>query len=194
MSTPRSRVEAPIESTDIVETGESDADRIRSDPGQVSEDVGMPFTFYRGAAILQARTWRMRVRITGLACGDCHGKLRRLRLARTNAAVRYQRLRRDVSGPWMDIKRSGASLVRAARTDFSKTIAEEAVRAAAASYRERMAEFAEMTVPRRGMHESRLTCLKEHFEDPDMSARLSAKHNRPSRKTLRQSFPSSPRL
>ena len=51
-------------------------------------------------------------------------------------------------GPWeWDIKRLGASLILAARDrSFSKATADEAVRAAAASYRERMAEFAEMTV------------------------------------------------
>ena len=81
-------------------------------------------------------------------------------------------------GPWeWDIKRLGASLVLAARDrSFSKSIAEEAVRAAAASYRERMAEFAEMTVLETWYARVTIDALKEHFrKDPDMSARLSAK-------------------
>jgi hypothetical protein len=55
-------------------------------------------------------------------------------------------------GPWpspweWDLKRLGASLILAARDrGFSRTNAEEAVRAASASYREHMAELAEMTV------------------------------------------------
>ena len=51
-------------------------------------------------------------------------------------------------GPWeWDIKRLGASLILAARDrGFSKTVAKQASCAAAASYRERMAEFAEMRV------------------------------------------------
>jgi hypothetical protein len=110
-----------------------------------------PFTFYRGAAILQARDLANAHSsgITVQACGDCH-------LANFGGFATPERvLVFDINdfdetfpGPWeWDIKRLGASLVLAARDrSFSKATADEAVRAAAASYRERMAEFAEMTV------------------------------------------------
>ena len=70
-----------------------------------------------------------------------------------------------------------SSLVLAARDrSFSKTVANQAVRAAAASYRERMSEFAEMTVLNTWYARVTIDDLKEHFrKDPDMSARLSKK-------------------
>ena len=140
-------------SQDIVKLlEESDADRI---PGLIPvkyQRMGVsPFTFYRGAAIIQARDLA-NARVSGItvqACGDCH-------LANFGGFASPERvLVFDINdfdetfpGPWeWDIKRLGASLVLAARDrSFSKSIADQAVRAAAASYRQRMAEFAEMTV------------------------------------------------
>jgi uncharacterized protein (DUF2252 family) len=77
-----------------------------------------------------------------------------------------------------DIKRLGASLVLAARDrSFSKTVANQAAQAAAASYRERMSEFAEMKALDTWYARVSIDDLKEHFcKDPDMSARLSKKH------------------
>ena len=140
-----------------------------------------PFTFYRGAAIIQARDLA-NARVSGItvqACGDCH-------LANFGGFASPERvLVFDINdfdetfpGPWeWDIKRLGASLVLAARDrSFSKSIADEAVRAAAASYRKRMSEFAEMTVLETWYARAQLRRLKGHFrKDPDMSARLSAK-------------------
>ena len=140
-----------------------------------------PFTFYRGAAIIQARDLA-NARVSGItvqACGDCH-------LANFGGFATPERaLVFDINdfdetfpGPWeWDVKRLGASLVLAARDrSFSKSIADEAVRAAAASYRERMSEFAEMTVLETWYARVTIDALKEHFrKDPDMSARLSAK-------------------
>jgi hypothetical protein len=76
-----------------------------------------------------------------------------------------------------DIKRLGASLILAARDrDFSKTAANQAARAAAASYRERMTEFAEMKVLDAWYATVSIDAVKEHFRnDQDMSARLSRK-------------------
>jgi len=81
-------------------------------------------------------------------------------------------------GPWeWDIKRLGASLILAARDrGFSKTVANEAARAAAASYRERMSEFAEMKVLDAWYSKVSIDALREHFRNnQDMSARLSKK-------------------
>ncbi len=140
-------------SQDIVKLlEESDADRIPGlIPVKYQRMAVSPFTFYRGAAIIQARDLANALvsGITVQACGDCH-------LANFGGFASPERvLVFDINdfdetfpGPWeWDIKRLGASLVLAARDrSFSKSIADEAVRAAAASYRERMSEFAEMTV------------------------------------------------
>ena len=127
-----------------------------------------PFTFYRGTAIIQARDLA-NARVSGItvqACGDCH-------LANFGGFATPERaLVFDINdfdetfpGPWeWDVKRLGASLVLAARDrSFSKSIAEEAVRAAAASYRDRMAEFAEMTVLETWYARVTIDALKEHF-------------------------------
>ncbi len=170
-------------SKDIIELlEESDADRI---PGLIPvkyQRMGVsPFTFFRGAAVLQARDLASAPvsGITVQACGDCH-------LANFGGFASPERvLVFDINdfdetfpGPWeWDVKRLGASLVLAARDrSFSKTIADGAVRAAAASYRGRMAEFAEMTVIETWYSQVNYDALKEHFrKDPDMSARLSSK-------------------
>ena len=140
-----------------------------------------PFTFFRGAAIIQARDLA-NAPVSGItvqACGDCH-------LANFGGFASPERvLVFDINdfdetfpGPWeWDMKRLGASLVLAARDrGFSKTVANEAARAAAASYRERMSEFAEMKVLDTWYAQVNIDALKEHFrKDPDMSARLSEK-------------------
>jgi uncharacterized protein (DUF2252 family) len=161
---------------------ESDADRIAAlIPLKYQRMSASPFTFFRGAAIIQARDLA-NARVSGItvqACGDCH-------LANFGGYASPERvLVFDINdfdetfpGPWeWDIKRLGASLVLAARDrSFSKTSADEAVRAAAASYRERMVEFVEMKVLDTWYAQVNLEALKEHFrKDPDMSARLSAK-------------------
>jgi uncharacterized protein (DUF2252 family) len=140
-----------------------------------------PFTFFRGAAVIQARDLA-NASVSGItvqACGDCH-------LANFGGFASPERvLVFDINdfdetfpGAWeWDIKRLGASLVLAARDrSFSKTVANQAVRAAAASYRERMSEFAEMTVLDTWYARVSIDALKEHFrKDPDILARLSKK-------------------
>jgi uncharacterized protein (DUF2252 family) len=173
-------------SQDIVKLlEESDIDRI---PGLIAvkyQRMGVsPFTFFRGAAIIQARDLA-KDSVSGItvqACGDCH-------LANFGGFASPERvLVFDINdfdetfpGAWeWDIKRLGASLVLAARDrGFSRTVANQAVRAAAASYRERMSEFAEMTVLNTWYARVSIDDLKEHFrKDPDMSARLSKKQKR----------------
>src|SRR5271155_5066306 len=140
-------------SQDIVKLlEESDADRIPGlIPVKYQRMAVSPFTFFRGAAIVQARDLA-NAPVSGItvqACGDCH-------LANFGGFASPERvLVFDINdfdetfpGPWeWDIKRLGASLILAARDrSFSRSIADDAVRAAAASYRQRMSEFAEMTV------------------------------------------------
>src|SRR5277367_6725012 len=170
-------------SQDIVKLlEESDIGRIKGLlPVKYQRMEVSPFTFFRGAAILQARDLAD-APVSGIivqACGDCH-------LANFGGFASPERvLVFDINdfdetfrGPWeWDIKRLGASLVLAARDrTFSKSVAGQAVRAAAASYRQRMSEFAEMTVLDAWYARVGIDALKEHFQkDPDMSVRLAKK-------------------
>jgi uncharacterized protein (DUF2252 family) len=140
-----------------------------------------PFTFFRGAAIIQARDLA-HAPVSGItvqACGDCH-------LANFGGFASPERvLVFDINdfdetfpGPWeWDMKRLGASLVVAARDrSFSKSVANQAVRAAAASYRNHMAEFAEMKVLDVWYATVNAAEVKEYFRnDKDISARLAKK-------------------
>jgi uncharacterized protein (DUF2252 family) len=170
-------------SQDIVKLlEESDVGRIRGLlPVKYQRMAVSPFTFFRGAAIIQARDLA-HAPVSGItvqACGDCH-------LANFGGFASPERvLVFDINdfdetfpGPWeWDMKRLGASLVLAARDrSFSKTVANQAARAAAASYRERMAEFAEMKVLDAWYATVNVEQVKEYFRsDKDMSARLAKK-------------------
>jgi uncharacterized protein (DUF2252 family) len=158
---------------------ESDADRVAGlIPVKYQRMSVSPFTFYRGTAIIQARDLA-HARVSGInvqACGDCH-------LANFGGFASPERtLVFDINdfdetfpGPWeWDVKRLGASLILAARDrSFSKAMADEAVRAAAASYRERMAEFAEMKVLDTWYAQITIDAIKKHYrKNADISARL----------------------
>jgi uncharacterized protein (DUF2252 family) len=158
---------------------ESDADRIKGlIPLKYQRMAVSPFTFFRGSAIIQARDLAT-TNVSGIivqACGDCH-------LANFGGfASPERRLVFDINdfdetfpGPWeWDVKRLCASLMLASRDcKFSKSHADAAVRAAATEYRERMAEFAEMTVLDRYYASVTLEAVQHRFRnDPDMSARL----------------------
>ena len=188
---PRSKSQDPIK---LLE--ESDADRIPGlIPVKYQRMAVSPFTFFRGAAILQARDLA-NAPVSGIsvqACGDCH-------LANFGGFASPERvLVFDINdfdetfpGPWeWDIKRLGASLVLAARDrGFSKSAASDAVRSAAASYRQRMAEFAEMKALDVWYAEVSIDALKEHFrKDPDMSTRLSAKQKQARSRNSEAVFP-----
>jgi uncharacterized protein (DUF2252 family) len=170
-------------SEDIVKLlEESDVGRIRGLlPVKYQRMAVSPFTFFRGAAIIQARDLA-NASVSGItvqACGDCH-------LANFGGFASPERvLVFDINdfdetfpGAWeWDIKRLGASLVLAARDlTFSKSVADQAVRAASASYRRRMSEFAEMTVLDAWYATVDVAQVKEYFKkDKDMSARLARK-------------------
>jgi uncharacterized protein (DUF2252 family) len=164
---------------------ESDADRI---PGLIPLKYQRmsvsPFTFFRGSAIIQARDLA-NDNVSGItvqACGDCH-------LANFGGFASPERkfvfdindFDETFPGPWeWDIKRLGASLILAARDrSFSKNRAIEAVRAAAAAYRKRMAESAKMTLLDRYYAAVTVEAIQEYFRnDPDMSARLARKYKK----------------
>src|ERR1700691_3375164 len=170
-------------SQDIVKLlQESDVGRIRGLlPVKYQRMAVSPFTFFRGAAIIQARDLA-NAHVSGItvqACGDCH-------LANFGGFASPERvLVFDINdfdetfpGPWeWDMKRLGASLVLAARDrTFSKSVASQAVRAASASYRRRMSEFAEMTVLDAWYATVDAAQVKDYFKkDKDMSARLARK-------------------
>jgi uncharacterized protein (DUF2252 family) len=170
-------------SQDIVKLlEESDVDRIKGLlPVKYERMAVSPFTFFRGAAIIQARDLAQAPvsGITVQACGDCH-------LANFGGFASPERvLVFDINdfdetfpGPWeWDMKRLGASLVLAARDrSFSRSVANEAARAAAASYRERMSEFAEMKVLDAWYATVNAELVRDYFRnDKDMSARLARK-------------------
>ena len=171
---------ARSKSQDIIKLlEESDKDRI---PGLIPvkyQRMGAsPFTFYRGAAIIQARDLA-NARVSGItvqACGDCH------LMNFGGFASPERKLVFDINdfdetfpGPWeWDVKRLGASLVLAARDrSFPKGVSDQAVRAAAATYRERMAEFAEMNVLDTWYAQVHIEAILKYFrKDPDFLNRL----------------------
>ena len=78
-------------------------------------------------------------------------------------------------GPWeWDVKRLAASLILAARDrSFSKAIAGDAVRAAVTTYRQRMADFAEMKVLDMWYAQVNIEAILKRFrKDPDFLGRL----------------------
>ena len=113
--------------------------------------VRSPFTFYRGAALNMAAdlagtpTTGIRVQ----ACGDCH------LLNFGDFATPERRIIFDINdldetlpAPWeWDVKRLAASVVLACRSNgLAKRDARDATLACVRSYRERMAEYSQMSV------------------------------------------------
>ncbi len=171
---PRPKSQDPI---DWLE--ESDTDRIPVlIPVKYQRMAESPFKFFRGAAIIQARDLAS-ARVSGItvqACGDCH-LLNFGVFASPERQLVFDINDFDESfpGPWeWDMKRLGASLVLAARDlRFPRSAADDAVLAAAASYRERMSEFAEMRVLDTWYAEISVDAIRQHFrKDRDVTARL----------------------
>jgi uncharacterized protein (DUF2252 family) len=108
-----------------------------------------PFTFFRGAAAVMAADLAQ-TPVTGLrvqACGDCH------LLNFGGFATPERRLIFDINdfdetlpGPWeWDIKRLAASFaIACAHNGFGKACVRDIVQSCARSYREHLAEFAQM--------------------------------------------------
>ncbi|HTR57384.1 MAG TPA: DUF2252 domain-containing protein [Casimicrobiaceae bacterium] len=158
---------------------ECDTDRIPAlIPLKYQRMAESPFKFFRGAAIIQARDLA-RSQVSGIivqACGDCH------LLNFGGFASPERQLTFDINdfdetfpGPWeWDMKRLGASLVLAARDlRFSKAVADKAVRAAAASYREKISAYAEMSVLDTWYAQITIDAIKQRFRgNPAAAARL----------------------
>jgi uncharacterized protein (DUF2252 family) len=175
--TPRRKSQDPIKWLE-----ESDEDRIPGlIPVKYQRMAESAFKFYRGAAIIQARDLA-NARVSGItvqACGDCH------LLNFGGFASPERTLVFDINdfdetspGPWeWDLKRLGASLILAARDrGFSKGVADDAVRAAAACYRERMSAFAEMRVLDVWYAQVSMDAVAQYFKkDRDLSARIMKK-------------------
>jgi hypothetical protein len=188
---PRSRSDDPIK---LIQ--QSEAGRI---PGLIplrNERMSeSPFKFFRGSAIIQARDLANSPvsGITVQACGDCH------LMNFGGYATPERTLVFDINdfdetfpAPWeWDVKRLGASLVLAARDrSFSRQIAADAVRAAAASYRERMSDFAEQSVLETWYPRITLDDLLEFFhEDKDSVNRLRTAGKRARSRTSEAAFP-----
>src|SRR5262245_24404808 len=130
---------------------------IASNKGRVPELVPIrhgrmaasPFTFYRGTALNMAAdlAHTPRTGIAVQACGDCH------LMNFGGFATPERRVIFDINdfdetlpGPWeWDVKRLAASFVHAARSNgFSPGDEREAAQACVRSYRERIAEYAQM--------------------------------------------------
>ena len=172
-----------LKSQDIIKLlQESDIGRIAGlVPLKYQRMAESPFKFFRGTAIIQARDLTS-ARVSGItvqACGDCH-------LANFGGFASPERaMVFDINdfdetfpGPWeWDMARLGASVVLAARDQsFSRSDAVKAVRAAAASYRKRMAEFAEMKALDTWYAQVSFAAVKEYFRnDADNLARLERK-------------------
>lgn len=128
-----------------------------------------PFKFFRGSAIIQARDLENSP-VSGInvqLCGDCHlMNFGGFASAERNMVFDINDFDETFPGPWeWDIKRLVVSLELAARDlNFSKNVAENAVRAAVASYREHMAEFARYTVLQRWYTQITVDNLLEFFK------------------------------
>ena len=113
--------------------------------------VQSPFTFYRGSALAMADdlagTPSTGVRVQ--CGGDCHlGNFRGLATPERQVIFAINDLDETLPAPWeWDIKRLAASFVIACRDNgLSESVARDAVLTCVQSYREHMAEFAEMKV------------------------------------------------
>lgn len=131
----------------------------RSNKGRIPELIGIrygrmlqsPFTFYRGAALNMAADLA-ETPTTGIhvqACGDCHlCNFGGLATPERRLVFDINDLDETLPAPWeWDVKRLAASFVVASRNNgHDEDDARETALACARSYRENMAEYAEMRV------------------------------------------------
>jgi len=129
-----------------------------SDKGRVPELIPIrhgrmlssPFTFYRGGALNMAADLA-NTPVTGLrvqACGDAHlSNFGDFATPERRIIFDINDLDETLPAPWeWDIKRLAASTVLAARNNgFRASVGRDAALACVRSYRERMAEYSEMS-------------------------------------------------
>ncbi|HEY1867108.1 MAG TPA: DUF2252 family protein, partial [Candidatus Cybelea sp.] len=130
---------------------QSNADRIPGlIPVRYHRMSQSPFAFFRGSAIVQAHDLS-ETPASGpnvQLCGDCHVlNFGGFATPERNLIFDINDFDETFPGPWeWDLKRLTTSLVLAARDrSFSKVVARDAALAAAASYREKMAEYAQLS-------------------------------------------------
>lgn len=131
---------------------ESDRGRIAElSPVRYGRMVQSPFMFYRGAAAIMAADLAQTPN-TGLkvqACGDCHLlNFGAFATPERNIVFDLNDFDETLPAPWeWDLKRLSVSFVLAARDNGLKPkYAEAAAQAVAKAYRERMGEFARMSI------------------------------------------------
>ncbi|RZT42758.1 DUF2252 domain-containing protein [Cupriavidus agavae] len=168
---------------------QSSAGRVpRLVPLRYGRMVASPFAFYRGSAIIQAHDLAG-TRRSGLIhqiCGDCH-------LSNFGGFATPERsLLFDVNdfdetspGPWeWDLKRLCASFVVAGRHLRHDAVENERmVREVVTSYRDRMAEYAEMSILETWYDRITFDRLLETAEDADLQKRVRRAMERAAQRT-----------
>jgi uncharacterized protein (DUF2252 family) len=141
--------DASVDPLQLIE--ESNAGRIAGlIPVRYQRMAQSPFAFLRGCAIVQARDL-LTTPVSGpivQLCGDCHLlNFGAFATPERNLVFDINDFDETFGGPWeWDVKRLATSLVLAARDrGFSKTVSRDAARAAVASYRESVTEYAALS-------------------------------------------------
>lgn len=159
-----------------------------------------PFTFFRGSAAIQARdlAGSPSSQIVVQLCGDCH------LMNFGGFATPERRLAFDINdfdetfpGPFeWDVKRLAVSLLFAARSNnVGERCVEKVVRASVASYRSRIAEFADRTILERWYEGIGFEDLIEFFSDCRKTGRTLRKTGRKAAKRTSESvFPKLTRI
>jgi len=157
---------------------ENSAGRVpRLIPLRYGRMIASPFTFYRGSAIIQAHdlAGTPNSSLTMQICGDCH------LMNFGGFATPERALLFDVNdfdetspGPWeWDLKRLAASFVVAARhLRHGAAAADNMVYEVVNSYRDRMAEYAEMGVLETWYDRITFERLLESAIDPEVQKRI----------------------
>ncbi|MGO9606719.1 MAG: DUF2252 domain-containing protein [Candidatus Binataceae bacterium] len=157
---------------------------LKADKGRIPELLSLrhgrmvqsPFTFYRGSALAMAvdlaTTPATGVRVQ--CGGDCHlGNFRGLATPERRIIFAINDLDETLPAPWeWDIKRLAASFVIACRDNgLGKSTAKEAVLTCVRSYREHMAEFADMKAMDLWYYAIDSEMLMATIKDPEMRRR-----------------------
>jgi uncharacterized protein (DUF2252 family) len=148
-----------------------------------------PFTFYRATADIMAEDL-VPTPVTGLRaqlCGDCH------LLNFHGYATPERRLIFDLNdfdetlpGPWeWDVKRLATSFVLAARSNgFSRSDQRDAALTCVRSYREHMAEYADMGALEVWYSRVDIDAAMEHSRDKDTRARMRKRIKKAAERTV----------
>ena len=151
------------------------------------------FVFFRGSAIIQARDLASAPSsgIDVQLCGDAHlMNFRGFATPERNLVFDINDFDETFPGPFeWDVKRLAVSLILAARDrNFAEAVGEQAVRAAVATYRERMIELAGKTVLERWYGGIRFEDLLEKFGGSRRATRVIEKIQRRAAKRTSESL------